>query len=342
MGHIIRFFGAGSSAAGSKAIVTFVVTGSNGFIGYNNCRRLVEAGEKVIGVDDLSSGLAEDAVPGVQYHVRSVTEADWLVHLLQEERPRAVIHLAAVPRVAYSVAHPLPSTDVNLMGTLSVLNAIVKAGLVEHTRLVFASSSSVYGGAEVLPTPEIHPCNPQSPYGLAKLQAEHWCALFHRLYGLDVVSLRYFNVFGPLGRFGGAYSTVLPAWLHHLFVAPAYQPFLEGDGEQSRDFCFVGDVVQANIAAATRERGFAAEVFNIGRGAACTLLDLKAAIEEVVGNKPLPLERRPPRVGDVKHTLADISRARTELGFRPGEDFLAELRETAAWYRSQRPAPSAA
>ena len=314
--------------------MTFVVTGSNGFIGYNNCRRLVELGEQVIGVDDLSSGLAEDTVPNVQYHVRSVTDAEWMVQLLREVRPKAVIHLAAIPRVAYSVAHPLSSTDANLMGVISVLNAIVKAGLVERTRLVFASSSSVYGGAELLPTPETHPCHPQSPYGLAKLQAEQWCMLFHRLHGLDVVSLRYFNVFGPLGRFGGAYSTVLPAWLHHLYVDPGYQPFLEGDGQQSRDFCYVGDVVRANIAAATRPKGFAAEVLNIGRGAACTLLDVKTAIEEVSG-RTLPLERHPPRVGDVRHTQADIAAARKELGFRPGRDFRAQLQETADWFRTQ-------
>ena len=318
--------------------MTFVVTGSNGFIGCNTCRRLVELGEEVIGVDDLSGGLAEDAAAGVQSHLRSVTETDWMIGLLREAQPRAVIHLAAMPRVAQSVAHPLPSTDVNLMGVICVLNAIVKAGLAQRTRLVFASSSSVYGGAEMLPTPESHPCNPQSPYALAKLHAEQWCALFHRLHGLDVVSLRYFNVFGPFGRFGGAYSMALPAWLHHLFVDPSYQPFLEGDGSQSRDFCFVDDVVRANIAAATRQRGFAAEAFNIGRGAARTLLDVKAAIEEVCG-KALTLERRPPRVGDVKHTLADISQAQAELGFQPGEDFPAELKETAAWFRTQKAAP---
>lgn len=312
--------------------MTFVVTGSNGFIGYNSCRRLVELGERVVGVDDLSSGLAEDSVHGVQYHVHSVLDADWMIRLLREAQPTAVIHLAAVPRVGYSVEQPLLSTDANLMGAVSVMNAILKAGLIGRTRLVFASSSSVYGAGAALPTSEAHPCNPESPYGLAKLQAEGWAGMFHRLYGLDVVSLRYFNVFGPAGRFGGAYSTVVPAWFHHLFGDPAYQPYLEGDGSQSRDFCFIDDVVRANLAAATRTRGFAGEALNVGRGSAHTLLEIKAAIEQVVG-KELRLERRPSRIGDVPHTLADIAAMRRELGFEPGSDFQAELARTADWHR---------
>ena len=179
------------------------------------------------------------------------------------------------------------------MGTLSVLNAILKSRLMGRTRLVFASSSAVCGDASVLPTPEAYPSNPQSPYALAKLHGEQWCDIFHRLYGLDVVSLRYFNVFGPGGLFGGAYSTVLSAWSYHLFVDPSYQPFLEGDGTQTRDFCFVENVVQANIAALTRERGFAADVLNVGQGEAHSMLEVKDVLEQVAGRE-LPLERRPP------------------------------------------------
>ena len=312
--------------------MTFIVTGSNGFIGYNTCRRLVELGERVVGVDDLSSGLAEDSVPGVQYHVHNVVDTDWMIRLLREVRPTAVIHLAALPRVSFSVEQPMLSADANLVGAISVMNAILKAELIGRTRLVFASSSSVYGAGVALPTSETHPCKPESPYGLAKLQAEGWADMFHRRYGLDVVSLRYFNVFGPVGRFGGAYSTVVPAWFHHLFGNPSYKPYLEGDGSQSRDFCFIDDVVRANVAAATRKRGFAAEALNIGRGSGHTLLEVKTAIEQVVG-KELALERRPSRIGDVPHTLADISAARTELGFKPGSDFQAELASTADWHR---------
>ena len=160
----------------------FIVTGSNGFIGYHTCRRLMDLGE-VIGVDDLSTGSADNEVDGVQYHTHSITDADWLVHLLRDTNPEVVIHLAAMSRVAFSVQYPLRSAAANVMGTISVLNAILKAELVGRTRLVFASSSSVYGGAKRLPTPEMHPCDPQSPYALAKLHGEQWCDMFHRLYG---------------------------------------------------------------------------------------------------------------------------------------------------------------
>ncbi len=318
--------------------MTFIVTGSNGFIGANTCRRLVDLGEEVIGVDDLSSGLAKDSVDGAEYHVHCITDVEWLTRLFQDTKPRAVLHLAAVPLVPRSVEHPLESANSNLLGTVSVLEAVLKAQLVGRTRVVFASSSSVYGGAEQLPTPETHRCDPQSPYALAKLQSEGWCKLFHRLYGLDVVSLRYFNVFGPGARFGGAYSTVLPAWLHHLYVDGSCQPYVEGDGTQSRDFCFIDSVVQANVTAATRARGFAAEVLNVARGRAYSLLDVKAALEEIAGRELL-LERRPPRVGDVKHTLADILQVQKALDYAPSNDFLAELAKTAAWFAEYHPAP---
>ncbi|MDE2888684.1 MAG: GDP-mannose 4,6-dehydratase [Gemmatimonadota bacterium] len=314
----------------------FVVTGSNGFIGQNTCRGLTELGHDVIGVDDLSSGMPANGVEGVQYHVHSVVDADWFVRLLKNTIPDAVLHLAAKPRVPYSVQNPLHSAEANVMGTLSVLNAILKSDLIVRTRLVFASSSAVCGEASVLPTPEAYPSAPQSPYALAKLQGEQWCDMFHQLYGLDAVSLRYFNVFGPGAVFGGAYSTVLSAWPYALFVDPSYQAFLEGDGTQTRDFCFIDNVVNANIAAATRERGFAADVLNVGQGEAHSMLEVKDVLEQVAGRE-LRLERRPPRAGDVAHTLADISRAREELGFEPSTDFYAQVERTALWHRDGYP-----
>ena len=149
-----------------------IVTGSNGFIGQNTCRRLTELGHEVIGVDDLSSGTPPNDMEGVQYHAHSVVDAEWFVRLLKNTISDAVIHLAAKPRVPYSVRNPLRSAEANAMGTLSVLNGILKAELTEKTRLVFASSSAVFGEATVLPTPETYPSNPQSPYALAKLQGE--------------------------------------------------------------------------------------------------------------------------------------------------------------------------
>ena len=313
-----------------------LVTGSNGFIGWHTCKRLVEQGIDVIGVDDLSEGAADNAVAGVRYHTLSVADAGEMVRLMREAQPEAVIHLAARPRVRFTVEQPLQSSTANLLGTIAVLDSLLRAELIGKTRLVFASSSAVYGLADVLPTPETHPCDPQSPYALQKYQGEQWCRMFHRLYGLDVVSLRYFNVFGPGAAFGGAYSLVLSAWLYHLYVEPSYRPYLEGDGTQTRDFCYVEDVAWANVTAATLKGCFTGEALNIAQGRAYSLLDTRIMLEEVAGRQ-LDLERRPPRTGDVQHTLADITRAREELGYQPSTDFRAQLEAMASWFRNSHP-----
>jgi UDP-glucose 4-epimerase len=313
-----------------------LVTGSNGFIGWHTCKRLVEQGIDVIGVDDLSEGAADNAVAGVRYHTLSVADAGGMVRLMREAQPAAVIHLAARPRVRFTVEQPLQSSTANLLGTISVLDSLLHADLIGKTRLVFASSSAVYGVTDVLPTPETHPCDPQSPYALQKHQCEEWCRMFHRLYGLDVVSLRYFNVFGPGAAFGGAYSLVLSAWLYHLYVEPSYRPYLEGDGTQTRDFCYVEDVAWANVTAATLKGCFTGKALNIAQGRAYSLLDTRIMLEEVAGRQ-LDLERRPPRTGDVQHTLADITRAREELGYQPSTDFRAQLEAMASWFRNSHP-----
>ncbi|MCL4867715.1 MAG: NAD-dependent epimerase/dehydratase family protein [Anaerolineae bacterium] len=313
-----------------------VVTGSNGFIGYNLCKSLQAQGHEVLGIDDLSSGLAENVVPGFRYEWVKIQDKERIAALFQEYQPDVVFHLAAIPRVSYSVEEPFASAEANLIGTISLLEGLVKAGLAGKARLVNSSSSSIYGGAEQMPTPEHLPGSPKSPYALEKYQAEEWGRLFHHLYGLDVVSLRYFNVFGPHALFGGAYSTVLSAWLYHIYVDPTYQPFLEGDGTQTRDFCYVDNVVQANILAGTRPHSFQGEAFNIAQGQSYSLLECRDMIEELSGRK-LALEMRPPRVGDVKHTLADIAAARRELGYEPTVDFLNQLRSMAEWYRLAYP-----
>ena len=313
-----------------------IVTGSNGFIGWHTCKQLVQQGIDVIGVDDLSEGAPGNTVEGVRYHALSVADAGEMVRLMREAQPEAVIHLAARPRVRFTVEQPLQSSTANLLGTIAVLDSLLRAELIEKTRFVFASSSAVYGVTDVLPTPETHPCDPQSPYALQKHQCEQCCRMFHRLYGLDVVSLRYFNPFGPGAAFGGAYSLVLSAWLYHLYVDPAYRPYLEGDGTQTRDFCSVEDVAWANVRAATRAGSFTGEALNIAQGRAYSLLDVKGALEEVCGRQ-LDLERRPPRTGDVTHTLADITRAKEELGYRPSTDFRGQLERMASWFRHSHP-----
>ncbi len=308
-----------------------IVTGSNGFIGFNLCMELKRRDWSVVGIDDLSSGRPENVVDGFEYLYTNVQDKDNIENLFREFEPDAVFHLAAIPRVSYSVENPFATAQANVLGTVSILEAIVKADLVEKTRIVNTSSSSVYGGADVRPTPENQPLAPKSPYALEKSQGEQWLKLFSNLYGVDALSLRYFNVFGPHYLFGGAYSTVLSAWLYHLYVDPDYEAFVEGDGTQSRDFCFVDNVVQANILAATRDRGFKGEAFNIAQGEAHTLLDCQEMLSKIAG-KELKLAPRPPRVGDVKHTLADISAAQNELGYVPTADFEWQLRKMAEWY----------
>lgn len=313
-----------------------IVTGSNGFIGFNLCLELKRKGWSVTGIDDLSSGLAENIVAGFHYIHTRVQNKDNIEQLFREFQPDVVFHLAAIPRVSYSVENPFVTAEANVLGTVSILEAIVKADLVEKTRLVNTSSSSVYGGADVRPTPESHPLDPKSPYALEKSQGEQWLKLFANLYGLDALSLRYFNVFGPHSLFGGAYSTVLSAWLYHLYVDPDYEAFVEGDGTQSRDFCYVDNVIQANILAATRGGRFSGQAFNIAQGKSHTLLDCQELLGKIAG-KELKLAQRPPRVGDVKHTLADISAAQEELGYKPSADFEWQLTQMAEWYQHSYP-----
>ncbi len=313
-----------------------IVTGSNGFIGRHTCERLVERGVEVVGVDDLSEGKPDNAVSSVRFHRHTVTDASEMVRLMRDADPAAVIHLAARSQVAFTVEQPLHSSMANLLGTITVLDAMLRAELIGKTRFVFASSAAVYGATDVLPTPETHPCDPESPYALQKCQGEQWCRMFHRLYGLDAVSLRYFNVIGPGAAFGGSYSSVLSAWLYHLYVDPSYRPYLEGDGTQTRDFCSVDDVAWANVRAATRPDGFHGQALNIAQGHAYSLLDVKGALEEVCGRQ-FDLERRPPRAGDVPHSLADITRAREELGYNPSTDFRGQLARMASWFRHSHP-----
>ncbi len=314
-----------------------IVTGSNGFIGYNLCLALKRRHSEAVGVDDLSSGSPDNVVDGFQYVRAKVQDRLRMMELLREFRPDVVFHLAAIPRVSYSVENPYETAEANVMGTVSILDGIVAAELADSTRFVFSSSSSVYGGAEELPTPESHPCSPKSPYALEKWQSEQWCQVFAKLYDADTVCLRYFNVFGPHALFGGPYSTVLAAWLYHLYVDADYQPFLEGDGTQTRDFCFVDNVVQANISAATRKQRWHGEEINVAQGRSYSLLECRQMLERLAGRE-LPLARKPPRVGDVKHTLADISLAKEMLGYEPEIDFERQLSVMAEWYRTSYPA----
>ncbi len=312
-----------------------VVTGGCGFIGFNLCKELCKRGWEVTVVDNLSSGYDRNYVSGFNYVYSSITQACSLASVESWFIPDVVFHLAAIPRVSYSVREPHLTAETNVLGTVYLLDWLRRKN--PEARFIFSSSSSVYGGATELPTREMSPLLPKSPYALQKAQAEDWCRMFHDLYGMKTVILRYFNVFGPHSLFGGAYSTVLSAWLYHLYVNSHYKPYLEGDGHQTRDFCFVDNAVQANILAAEADIKQFGDAFNISQGGSVSLLECASMLETISG-KQLVLENRPDRVGDVRHTQADITKAQQVLGYHPDLDFARQLKKMAEWYETSYPA----
>jgi len=318
-----------------------IVTGGSGFIGYNLVKALLDndwVKWEVMVIDDLSSGKKWNKWDGAEYQICSLEEKETngdtkMGAAVKGFNPDVIFHLAAVPRVSYSVEHPFETTQSNVLSTMAVLDAARKYGK-HNIRVVYASSSSIYGGADQLPTHVDYPANPQSPYAMQKWQGEEWCRLYAKRYSLDVVCLRYFNVIGAHSYYGGAYSTVLSAWLYSLYVDPSVKPFLEGDDQKTRDFCAVENVTQANILAAMYDRDrFEGEAFNIAQGSSHSLLDCKNLLEKISG-KTLDLEMRPPRKGDVKHTLADIKSACSVLEYSPTTDFEKQVRTMAKWYET--------
>jgi nucleoside-diphosphate-sugar epimerase len=232
-----------------------------------------------------------------------------------------VIHQAALRSVPLSVDNPLPTNDVNITGTLNLLVAAKDAGV---RRVVYASSSSVYGDSPLLPKEEDQPCRPMSPYAVSKLAGENYCVAFNKVYGLDTVSLRYFNVFGPRQDPESQYAAVIPKFITRALRNEPLE--VHGDGLQSRDFTYIDDVVNANVLAA-KARQVAERVFNIAQNHAHTLIDLIAVIEKHLG-KNATVVHTPARAGDVRHTLADISRATRCLGYAPKTNFDNGLQAT--------------
>lgn len=317
-----------------KSSQTVLVTGCAGFIGGNFVKKFKEQFPKVtiVGIDDFSTGKREAVDRAITFYEGSICDEKLLENIFKKHRPSYIFHFAALPRVSYSVVHPAQTTYVNVYGTVLLLE---KARDYKARRVIYSSSSSAYGGAKKLPTRESeNPPNPVSPYALQKYTGEPFCKMFSDLYGLDTVCLRYFNVFGP-GQYGDApYSTVVSAWLEGLYFPKKAKLFLEGDGKQSRDFCFVDNVVQANMKAMNHAKKFKGEVFNIAQGTRTNLLDVKRLIERHTGKK-LHIERRPPRVGDVRHTHADISKAAKCFGYTPAGSFEENLKKTITWFESR-------
>lgn len=307
-----------------------LVTGGAGFVGSHLVEGLVGAGHQLRVLDDFATGRREN----LQHLARQI-------ELLEEsilDRPalrramegiEVVFHEAAIPSVPRSVRNPIVSNEVNITGTLNVLIAARDSGV---RRVVYAASSSAYGAAPGRVRVETMPAQPMSPYAVAKLAGEHYCQVFTQIYGLETVCLRYFNVFGPRQDPNSEYAAVIPRFITALLEGRSLSIF--GDGTQSRDFTYVGNVVAANLRAMTAAAA-SGEVFNVGCGRQTTLNELAQQLGRIAGVEP-ELTYLPARSGDVLHSLADITKARMLLGYEPAVSLSAGLRQTWDYFVAQR------
>jgi len=308
-------------------MAVYVVTGGGGFIGSHIVEELLRRNEIVRVIDNFSTGKWENIEPfegGAEIIEADIAEGKNLPRFL--EGADYVIHQAAIPSVPKSILDPVKSHHANVNGTLQLLNASREANV---KRVVYASSSSVYGDSPTLPKHEGMMPNPLSPYGAQKLFAEIYCQVFSRAYGLETVSLRYFNVFGPRQDSTSQYSGVLALFIPA--VLQSKRPTIYGDGLQSRDFTYVQNVVEANLVACTVP-GVAGQVFNVACGDRITVNSMLQQINKITGKDIAPIYADP-RPGDIKHSQADITRAKEHLGYQPKISFEEGLRNTIEWYR---------
>ena len=305
----------------------FLVTGGAGFIGSNLVKILVQQGRRVRIYDNFSTGLPENLASvyrHIDIHEGDVRDPLFLAPALQGVR--YVLHFAAIPSVVRSVEDPMATNNANITGTLNLLQLAREAGV---ERVVFSSSSSVYGNSEVLPKHEGMKPEPLSPYALSKLAGEHYCRMFYELYGLKTFALRYFNVFGPQQNPKSDYAAVIPLFIDALRHDRA--PTVHGDGGQTRDFTYVEDVAAANIAACTAPEEAAGGVYNVARGDRISIRDLALKIGAALGKNIEPVHG-PERPGDVRDSQADATAARTQLKWAPTVDLDEGLRRTVEWF----------
>ncbi len=306
----------------------YLVTGGAGFVGSHVIEALIERGDRVRVLDNFSTGKRENLTPfGSQVDILEgdVRNASLCERAMQ--KAEYVIHLAALHEVQRSVEQPLETHEINVTGILNLLIAAKGAGV---KRFVFASSSAVYGDSPVLPRVEESASPVSSPYSASKMAGEHYCRLFSSLYGLETVSLRYFNLYGPRQDASSQYAGVIPRFVSALLANTA--PTIYGDGEQSRDFLYVKDCVSATIAA-SRTSGIAGEVMNIGTGHQTTVNELCTLVQEILGRR-IPPRFGPPQPGDIRYDYADVSKAKRLLSYSPTWDLKRGLRETVDWYAS--------
>ena len=298
-----------------------VITGGAGFIGSNLAEELAKKHEVVI-IDDLSTGRSENVEDLDLELVRgSITDPDML-----KENFRGVdyvFHQAALPSVQRSIENPVLANEVNICGTLNVL---VAARDADVKKVIYASSSSVYGDTPELPKREDMKPDPKSPYAVAKLAGEYYCRVFNEIYGLKSVALRYFNVYGPRQDPSSDYAAVIPKFTNRVMAGK--EPIIYGDGEQTRDFTFVRDVVQANVLAMESD---ATGVFNVATGTRISINDLAGMVMAIIGNR-VDCVHEVARAGDVRDSLGDISRAHAGFGYVPRYGMEDGLKETIRWF----------
>ncbi|MDH5174006.1 MAG: SDR family oxidoreductase, partial [Elusimicrobiota bacterium] len=289
----------------------YLVTGGAGFIGSNICQELVKRGESVRILDDFSTGKRENIV-GFKDNVQLIEGDIRNLEIVKRAMKGVdfVLHQGALPSVERSVKDPLTTTRVNVLGTLNVLLAAREAKV---KRVIYASSSSVYGDTPTLPKKEEMKANPQSPYAVTKLIGEEYCRIYYSIYGLETVCLRYFNVFGPRQDPGSQYAAVIPKFI--TLMLKGKSPPIYGDGEQSRDFSFIDNVIEANLQACKAKEG-PGKVLNIACGKRVTINELVKRLNRILHTGIEPAYENP-RKGDVRHSLADISKARKILHYSP-------------------------
>jgi UDP-N-acetylglucosamine 4-epimerase len=332
----------------------WVVTGVAGFIGSNLLQALLELGQRVVGVDNFLTGYqhnldqVREQVDASAWRCFELIEGDIrdpAVCRAACERADYVLHQAALGSVARSIDEPMLSNDINITGYLNVLDAARMAGV---RRLVYAASSASYGDHPALPKQEAHIGNSLSPYALTKYVNELYAGVYARCYGMESIGLRYFNVFGPRQDPAGGYAAVIPLWIAAMIEQ---RPLvINGDGESSRDFCFVANAVQANLLAALTDKpAVVNQVYNVALGARTSLNELYLMLHGLLAERYPHLRDFQPeygefRAGDVRHSQADISKASSLLGYAPTHDLKRGLRQALRWYEAhltKRPTPAA-